>query len=947
MYKVSKLLAYSLLTGSILVGCGGGSANSPEPPPQVNRAPTITSASIISATVGEDLSFTVTATDADNDSVTLSVSDLPDWLTFDSGVLSGTPNAEGEFSVEVSATDGEDTSSQTITITVAPEPAKWQLVWSDEFDGESLNTQHWNIETGDGSQYGIPGWGNNELEWYQGENIAVAEGELIITAKEESSNGYNYTSGRMRSDGKVDIKYGRIEAKIKAPAGQGLWPAFWMLPTDSQYGGWASGGEIDIMEIVSAQGNADDSLHGTIHFGMAWPLNASDGGSVTGDWTNDYHVYAIEWDDSEIRWYVNDTHFATASAQSWWSYYYKDLNTGYDAPEDAPFNQSFHLLLNLAVGGNWPGSPNADTVFPSELRVDYVRVYECESGNTNDCASSESSEAVTPYDVFTTSYELYSDGAQSIEWQVANETVSSPLTASIGWDNQGAISFEETDIGGDNGMVIDITTTGAGNVVINSADGDSFDLFGMSTSQEPWKLAAGELKFDLFIDSSNTPENSNIIVKMDSGWPAVGSKTIPVSDLVMDEWQSISVKINDIVATPGEQGVNMSTIVNLFVLEFSDAAHVQVDNISLKCGHKDSNGCGINPPAVEIVSDQLVVFDDAVNSTVWTNGIGAWDTTRNTDYFDGNGFVSWDVIDAEETDRGQVLDVVFGSGNTDGLLYIQSAQGVDMSSYVDGELSFDLKVMDYANTQSGMSYKVDCIYPCTTGDQVLGVVADGSWETITIPVSSLVSNGLDLTKVNTGLVIYPTWGDQQGVHFQVDNIVWKQQSEGEQEPSETNGPIAIFDGSLDSNWTLWDCCGGATLTEESDAERGIVVKAVFNPQPTVAGLEATEPHDASNVLNATLEFDFKLTTPPSDSSALWLLKVESADANKFAEVELKASNEGIDPVEGQWQHFSFPLDTLAAQGLDVSALKLVMIFPSWGQANGAVYHLDNLEIKEN
>ncbi len=239
------------------------------------------------------------------------------------------------------------------------------LVWEDEFDGDAVDPAKWEFMTGDGSQYGIPGWGNNELQYYRAENASVADGNLIIAAREESFGGYDYTSARLRSLGRGDWRYGRFEVRAKLPVGQGMWPAFWMLPSSDIYGGWAASGEIDIMEMV---GFDPDRIHGTIHFGGPYPENTSSGASTllaAGSAHAAYHEYAIEWEPTEIRWYVDGVQYATKT--SWYS-------TG--GPYPAPFDQAFHMLLNLAVGGNWPGNPDATTVFPQYLIVDYVRVYQ-------------------------------------------------------------------------------------------------------------------------------------------------------------------------------------------------------------------------------------------------------------------------------------------------------------------------------------------------------------------------------------------------------------------------------------------------------------------------------------------------------------------------------------------------------------------------------------------
>lgn len=244
----------------------------------------------------------------------------------------------------------------------------WQLVWSDEFDGDTLNTDLWSYQTGTGTEYDLPsGWGNNELQYYKEENVKVADGVLTLTAKRENIETSQFTSGRIRTIYKGDWTYGRFEFRAKMPKGQGLWAAIWMLPTDEDYGGWAASGEIDIMEYL---GHDTTRVHGTIHYGGQWPDNKSRGNDyVTGDtaFNKAFHVFVLEWKDGQLRWLVDGEEFQKLGTGMWYSS---------AAAFPAPFNKRFHLLINLAVGGNWPGNPDASTRFPQDLVVDYVRVYE-------------------------------------------------------------------------------------------------------------------------------------------------------------------------------------------------------------------------------------------------------------------------------------------------------------------------------------------------------------------------------------------------------------------------------------------------------------------------------------------------------------------------------------------------------------------------------------------
>ena len=184
--------------------------------------------------------------------------------------------------------------------------------------------------------------------------------------RRETAGGYNYTSARINTRDRFAFRYGRIEARIKLPAGQGIWPAFWLLPQDSPYGRWAASGEIDIMEAVNLDGSGGNRIYGTIHYGGEFPANLRSEARYTPstDVTEEFNTYALEWDATEIRWYVNDTLYAVQNA---WS------STA--APFPAPFDQHFYILFNVAVGGWFPGPPSGATQLPVAMEVDWVRVY--------------------------------------------------------------------------------------------------------------------------------------------------------------------------------------------------------------------------------------------------------------------------------------------------------------------------------------------------------------------------------------------------------------------------------------------------------------------------------------------------------------------------------------------------------------------------------------------
>lgn len=233
----------------------------------------------------------------------------------------------------------------------------YQLMWNDEFDGNSVNTSNWVFEIGTGSS----GWGNNELQYYRQENAKVEGGLLTIEARKETYQGSNYTSTRMITRNKKSFQYGRVDIRALLPKGQGLWPALWMLGNNIQTVGWPSCGEIDIMEMVGGSGR-ENQTHGTVHWDNGGHQYV--GGSYTlpsGTFADEYHVFTIIWNETSIKWYVNDTKF------------YEINITPTHMTE---FHQKFFFIFNVAVGGNWPGSPNESTVFPQRMKVDYIRLFQ-------------------------------------------------------------------------------------------------------------------------------------------------------------------------------------------------------------------------------------------------------------------------------------------------------------------------------------------------------------------------------------------------------------------------------------------------------------------------------------------------------------------------------------------------------------------------------------------
>ena len=243
----------------------------------------------------------------------------------------------------------------------------YQLTWSDEFNQQTLDTATWNFDVGGG------GWGNNELQYYQQDNVAIDRGHLVITAKEENRGGRSFTSSRIKTEGTMEFGFGRVDIRAALPRGQGIWPALWALGADFQQVGWPYCGELDIMEMIGG-GGRENTVHGTLHWnvgGIGQPYAPTyQGGAFEkagDDFGDGFNVFSMVREHDRVQWLVND------------ALYHEQYLP--DSIDFKPFDNPFFLIFNIAVGGNWPGSPDASTQFPQRMVVDYVRVFSANNEN--------------------------------------------------------------------------------------------------------------------------------------------------------------------------------------------------------------------------------------------------------------------------------------------------------------------------------------------------------------------------------------------------------------------------------------------------------------------------------------------------------------------------------------------------------------------------------------
>ena len=677
----------------------------------------------------------------------------------------------------------------------------WRPVWRDEFSGRKIKQQHWSHEVN------CVGGGNNEKQCYtdRPENSYVKHGKLHIVAREESYSGpgrfdddpnYDpadqsvtlpYTSARLRTKNKFDFKYGRVEVRAKLTGGQGMWPAIWMLPTDNVYGGWPNSGEIDILEAVNL-GVWPNEVHGTLHYGLAWPQWENHGQTLATDFNpaDDFHVYALEWEEGEIRWYVDGKHYQTQTSEGWYNYIWKGQETGFEvANPTAPFDEKFHLIMNLATGGDWPGNPDTNWAEDRELVVDYVRVYQCKPrrgfwwfghrSNKQGCANVDPDVAINT-DAGApgvNDYLLYDDGVEAFELAHNGATVTQ-ATNPGSWElDPGTVFLNEVVLGGERGKVLDVLFNGTGNVFLSAQNMDQtpeFDTGVQLTGGAGW-TNYGEVEFKLRV--LDAAEDSQFVVKLDSGWPNLGQVVINAPP--SGDWQQVKVKVSDLLANPNPNGggVNLSNIQNLFVLEYTGTnASVQIDDIRLQCAvntepevWQQDQLCGISPKVAP-----LVPVGDTLD--IYSNGLTLWPI------YDCCGGVS--ITEVNDNGNNQLEISYDNDPNTNTVTFFQSASPADLSSFAGGTVEFDLQVLAQPATPAAAPWmmKVDCVHPCSTGDipldqSVEGVLPQtGVWQHYTFNINDLVARGLNLASVDAPLVIFPTWGNQDGATFRIDNVTW-------------------------------------------------------------------------------------------------------------------------------------------------------------------------------
>ncbi|MBT0587415.1 glycoside hydrolase family 16 protein [Alteromonas oceanisediminis] len=859
------------------------------------------------------------------------------------------------------------TDSDFESVDVSAPVSDWQLVWSDEFDGNEINSNNWTHEVN------CAGGGNNEKQCYTDAdaNSFVADGNLnIVALPSQDGEPLPYTSARLVSQNKADFTYGRFEIRAKLPFGQGAWPALWMMPTDSVYGGWPRSGEIDIMEAVNLktqtlEGTEENRIYGTLHYGKGFPDNSSSGkGYAFPEGVNpadDFHTYAIEWQEGEIRWYVDGYLYATQMRsefrfdsqgraaglkhRGWFAEYFDSVSGDLEVKwENAPFDQDFFFIMNVAVGGNWPESVNEGgidaTAFAEgqTMQVDYIRVYECAA----DPLTGRGCETVR-------------QGYKDPDDALVEGAAPIPSIPSLD-DSASVVIFEDEpnpnwalwDCCGGSTPTVEMDDAPFGNVVEFTVGAEP-TVLGFTSREEfltddngvpsPFDasgiVATQALTFDMKLVTAPANPDSEFLMKIESAGAATAVE-LPLSASsegavpLVGEWQSYTFPLQALA----DAGLDVSAIDVVMIFpawSTGEGAVYRVDNVKIG----DGNGAA---------SPELNVFIDAENPNwpLWDCCGGSMPTVEIDD--DEHGSVAEFVIGAAPTVMGFISRAEFI--NAEGGV----ASPFDATAILsNGVIQFDIKLVNAPDSADSIFlFKVESDNGATAvelpmTESIEGLSPSvGAWQTVTFTLADLANAGLDVSAIDV-LMMFPAWDTGNGAIYRIDNVRIY-------DPNASSGfsGFVLFADEAREQWSIWDCCGGTTPSiEADDTEHGAVAEFTIGATPTVMGLLADDDVylDASTLLtNGVVQFEMKVVNAPNDPDSTWLFKIESGDTSTAVELPLADSQEGQEPVTGEWQTYTYSLQALFDAGLDVTQIDVVMVFPAWGTGDGAVYRIDNMMI---
>jgi beta-glucanase (GH16 family) len=818
--------------------------------------------------------------------------------------------------------------------------AQYELVWEENFDGTQLNTDQWNVE----NNVGIWNTGSNqELQHYRTENVAVGpdglgNNALILTAKRENYNGFQFTSGKIQSAGKVAAQYGKIEARIKLPVLEnGLWPAFWML--GSQGGTWPANGEIDILEAGNQAGisigQQEQWFNGALHwdnFG-SYAMHSDDGPTPTGVSLYDYNTFTLVWTPERIDMYLNDL------TQP----YFSMGITGADAEEFRDWTHYF--ILNLAVGGSFPGitDPNAITApMPAQMFVDYVRVYQRDEDGGQMVVTPPTSPVADVYGVFT-------ENPAITEKFVIDDMVNSMQV----WENtlqplENAPSYEGSDV-----MAFYAppakTWYGLG---INTAS--SIDLTHFQTGYLHFSIRT-TIDQNFWVGVGGTDDTEGRVNFTNGSDPYGFARD--------GQWHTISVPVSDLTA----QGLNLSSVGNIFMFGGDGATtDFLVDDVYFSLSATPETNSGLNANR----NDALNLPDFAITSEYY--GVFTENPNVPNKFLidDVNGFIYvWEntlsAISAAPYDGEEVMAYSstgvgwWGFAVTDGI-------GHDLTHYANGMFSFSVKTTSqkdfHADVYGANDTKATINFnggtDDTAGNDPNGFVRDGEWHRISVPVSELTAQGLDLSAVS--MPFSAGGGAIASIAF--DDVIF---TEGTTQPENTNlstggedtqlvitsDNYGIFTerSSVPNNFDIDDVNGHLYIwsntliegTNQTPYEGNELIDLAGADGATWGGVGITSdaPLDISHFDSGYLNFAIKILPEASET---FHIKMEDKEGGA-GEI---AFTPGSDPYgvtrDGQWHFVSIPVSDLMNQTTPLNLSAIGNLFVAVSESPVTEFILDDV-----
>jgi beta-glucanase (GH16 family) len=871
----------------------------------------------------------------------------------------------------LSACGGSLNEGNTDVAIDGPPPSReWQLVWSDEFEGSVLNPDYWNIQIGDGRAYGLTKWGNGEDQYYTDspDNIRVEDGNMVITSLGDGvpmsevdpvygnpNTDYPFTSARVTTSQKIEFTYGRVEANIKIASTEGLWQAFWLLGSESSpYGSWPQRGEIDIMEAWKVGQN---EIGGAVHFGTSGGRNqyVDKKAEVSYD-DGEYHLYAVEWDAEEVRWYVDGKHFYTVTQKSYWNYYEDAVNgwMGYvdknadeiddnlevnkyleyqDATANAPFDQDQYIIFNTAVNGSLPDSaglsadPNAS--YLGDMMVDYIRVYECPIDpllpEGTGCKSYLDTDIDKPYysnprfrnDVeaevqsFANFTDLYIDGP-------GPESILGNDFKFLVTDTASLVEVADPDNASNTYLYLEslgIIDSVIPTVAFSRANDDTSILAGFDGGVK----ASGDIKFDIYIERfDEEASNPLFYVGMANAPDQRKFTSLPFNDYAIGEWHRITVPIADIINGSGSK-LNTKALSEVLRFMVNVDSAVRIDNVQFACG---GLACGL--------IDEVPVFIDSV-APLWTRGIRGNDAEQksskfeNPDYTENDQFhVQWEIIDTGEPGHDNVIQTTIGAGlsATDPLFpseavnFIGSINAISsIAALSEGEFRFDIRMLRNPNNVE-LYFKVDGSNSSTGGQLLTKSTSVGDWITYRCSIQNLKAQGLDVTTITAPFVMVPGLnGSGKDLTFQWDNVEFSPVQEGASPsldlPIKFNEggfclPISPFAGGSFSLLNSPDTVGHPPSTEtddngdsiDSNLEVGQTIKSDYGV--TFGGITLNlENNIVFGDASSNVDKLFKLRAfTPRNPDAIYSNPADDGDTRRLGDMKVSFKLEAA-PGKGQ------------------------------------------------